>query len=425
MTEAVLITDISQLITLSGSPHPRRGSEMKDLGIVSGGCLLIHHGEILACGSPFEARSHPLARRAKKINADGRIALPGFVDSHTHPVFGGNRLRDFEKRLQGASSQEIAREGGGILSTVERTRAAPREELTQKLRSIAQKFLSCGTTTIEAKSGYGLTLQDETKILEVIRQVCQTGPLEIVPTFLGAHAVPKEFSKRPDSYLRQVIETMLPEIAKENLAEFADVFCEKGYFTPEQSEKILRSAHRLGLKLKIHADQLSLSGGSAIAAKLKCLSADHLDWISSSALSSLRSSGTIATLLPAANYLLRLTRYPPARKLIEAKVPVALATDFNPGTSPCWNMQTIIALACTQMRMSTEEALTAATINWAHAVRRGGRIGSLETGKQADVALLDLADYREIPYYFGTNHAWLVIKKGRIVHPDHEETFPF
>ncbi|MBI4051960.1 MAG: imidazolonepropionase [Elusimicrobia bacterium] len=402
---------------MAGPRGPRCGAAMKELGLIRDGAILVQDGKILAAGPAGKISSLPEAKEAESRDFGGRVVLPGFVDSHAHPVFGAARLEDFTLRVAGAGRREIAQNGGGILSSVSKIREMSESALVEQFQGRARKFLEYGTTTLEAKSGYGLDLHSELKILKAIAKVAQEGPLEIAPTFLGAHAFPKEYKNRREEYVELVVREMIPSVVKHGLAEFVDVFCEKGYFTSKESERILKEAMRQGLKAKIHAEQMSRSGGARVAAKLKAVSADHLDHISSRDRNVLKKSGTVPVLLPASNFFLG-SKYPHARRMIQAGLPVALATDFNPGTCPCWSMQMVISISCTQMRMLPEEAIVAATINGAHALGRGDRLGSLEPGKQADFIVMDMKDYREIPYYFGANQCVAAVKKGRVVYED-------
>ena len=370
---------------------------MANIGVVRDGGMLIGDGKIAAIGPSDEIER---ARgNAEVIDAGGRVMLPGFVDAHTHLVFAGNRLEDFERRARGETYEQIAKAGGGIWSTVEKTRAANESDLFEQARKRAKWFLRCGTTTIEAKSGYGLTTCDELKILGVMRRLNEETALEIVPTFLGAHAVPRDTS--PNEYVDRVINEMLPRVANEKLAEFCDVFCERGYFDIEQSRRVLTGAKKLGLKLRGHVDQLTNSGGAKLMAELCATSADHLEKTNGEGISALKSAKVQPVLLPGSVYALGSTSYPRAREMIDAGLAVVLATDFNPGSSPTPSIPMILSLACTQMKMSPAEAITASTINAAHSLGRGDRIGSLERGRLANFAIFDCEDYREIAYWFG------------------------
>src|SRR5205814_753747 len=333
----------------------------------------------------------------------GRVVLPGFVDAHAHPVFAGNRLDDFDRRAKGETYEQIAAAGGGIWSTVEKTRAASEADLLKQATKHANWFLKGGTTTVEAKSGYGLTVEDELKILRVIRRLNQETPVEFVPTFLGAHDIPDEFRNAPEQYVALVIHKMLPRVVEEQLAESCDVFCERGYFDITESEKVLRAAQEYGLRLRMHVDQLTNSGGAFLAARLRAATADHLEQVNAAEIAALAETGVQPVLLPGSVYSLGKTRYPPAREMIEAGLAVVLATDFNPGSSPTPSMPMVLSLAATQINMMPAECVTAATINAACSLNRGDKIGSLEPGKLANFAVFDCADYREIAYYFGVS----------------------
>jgi len=406
----------SQLVTLAGPKRPRIGKELSELGIIRDGGLLIRDGKIDIVGPSDEIEK--AARGAVRaglaiVDLGGRVVLPGFVDAHTHLVFAGNRLEDFERRARGESYEQIAKAGGGIWSTVEKTRGASEADLFAQAKKRADWLLRCGTTTVESKSGYGLTLDDEPKILRVIQRLNNETPLEIVPTFLGAHAVPRDTS--PDEYVDLVIDEMLPRVAKEKLAEFCDVFCERGYFDIEQSREILSAAKKLGLKLRGHVDQLTNSGGAKLMAELGATTADHLEKTDEPGIAALKTANVQPVLLPGSVYALGSTSYPRAREMIDAGLAVVLATDFNPGSSPTPSMPMILSLACTQMKMSPAEAITAATINAAYSLNRGDKIGSLESGKVANFAVFDCEDYREIAYWFGIPQTHSVYVRGERV----------
>jgi imidazolonepropionase len=409
----LLVHNASQLVTLAGPRRARIGAELREPGIIEDGYLLIRNGVIAAVGTSDDIE--PQTAEAERIDATGRVVLPGFVDAHTHPVFAGTREDEYEMRALGLSYQEISERGGGIRSTVRKTRATSEDDLYHLALPRVKWFLEHGTTTLEAKSGYGLTLEDELKILRVIRRLDGETPLDLVPTFLGAHEVPDEFRAARQEYIKIIIEEMIPRVASERLADYADVFCESRVFTVEESRRVLERARQAGLGLRLHAEQLSLSGGAELAAALGATTADHLEWIDDGGIESLRMAGVIAVLLPGAVFNLGLTRYPPARQLIEAQLPVVIATDFNPGSSPTPSMQMILSIACTQMRLTPAEAITASTINPAYSLGRGDQVGSLEPGKRADVVMFDCADYRQIPYFYGINHVMTVIKSGRVV----------
>ena len=410
--KALAVLHASQLVTLAGPKRPRVGAELSEIGIIRDGGLLIRDGRIELVGSSSEIEKK--TGDAEVIDARGKVVLPGFVDAHTHLVFAGNRLDDFERRARGDTYEQIAKAGGGIWSTVEKTRAASEAELLTQTQRHADWFLRCGTTTVESKSGYGLTLEDELKILRVMKRLNEKTPLEIVPTFLGAHAVPRKMP--PDEYVDLVVNEMLPRVSSDRLAEFCDVFCERGYFDFEESRRILNSAKDLGLRLRIHADQLSNSGAAKLAAELKAATADHLEKTDEQGIAALRSGGVQPVLLPGSVYALGSTCYPRAREMIEAGLAVVIATDFNPGSSPTASMPMILSLACTQMKMSPAEAISASTINPAYSLGRGNRIGSLESGKVANCSIFDCGDYRELAYWFGFPQTHLVYVKGRRAH---------
>ena len=406
--KSLAVLHVSQLVTLAGPTRPRVGAEMAELAIIRDGGMLIHDAKIDSVGPSDEIQRK--SRGAQIVDARGRVVLPGFVDAHTHLVFAGNRLDDFERRTRGESYKQISKAGGGIWSTVEKTRAASEQDLLAQAKRHADWFLRCGTTTVEVKSGYGLTLEDELKILRVIRSLNEESPLDIVPTFLGAHAVPREMDT--DEYIELVIDQMLPRIAKEKLAEFCDVFCERGYFDVEQSRRILTAARKLGLKLRIHADQLSNFGGAKLAAELEAATADHLEKTDRDGIAAMKSAGVQPILLPGSVFALGSSDYPRAREMIQAGLAVVVATDFNPGSSPTPSIPMILSLACTQMKMSPAEAITAATINAAYGLNRGDRIGSLERGKLATFSVFDCEDYRELAYWFGLPQTHSVYVKG-------------
>jgi imidazolonepropionase len=394
-------------VTLAGPARARVGAEMRELGVIAGGAMLVRDGLIAAVGAREDVERRAGAG-AEVVDAGGRVVLPGFVDAHTHAVFAGNRASEFEERIGGATYAEIAARGGGIRSTVRQTRESSEEELYAAGQRYRQWFLRGGTTTVEAKSGYGLSLESELKILRVIRR------LGYVPTFLGAHEVPDEYRGRIDDYVSVVCNEMLPRVAVESAAEFCDVFCEPSVFPVEKARVVLQAAVRLGLKCRVHADQFTADYASALAAEVGAVSADHLECTSEQGLRALRDAGVTAVLLPGSVYALGSARYPKARTMIELGLAVVLATDFNPGTSPTASMPMVISLACTQMKMTPAEAITAATINAAYSLDRGGEIGSLEEGKRADFAIHDAADYREIAYFFGREPAIRTYVAGKL-----------
>jgi imidazolonepropionase len=407
--KAIAVLHAAQLVTLAGPKRPRVGGEMSELGIIRDGGMLIRDGKIDIVGASDEIEK----KADEAIDVGGRVVLPGFVDAHTHLVFAGNRLGDFERRARGETYEQIAKAGGGIWSTVEKTRAASDVDLLAQAKKHAEWFLKCGTTTVEAKSGYGLTLEDELKILRVIGRLNEETPLECIPTFLGAHAVPRDQS--PEQYVDLVINEMLPRVAREKLAEFCDVFCERGYFDIEQSRKVLGAAKKLGLKLRGHVDQLTNSGGAKLMVELGATTADHLEKTDGQGIAALKAANVQPVLLPGSVYALGSTSYPRAREMIEAGLAVVLATDFNPGSSPTVSMPMILSLACTQMKMSPAEALTASTINASYSLSRGDRIGSLEVGKLANFAVFDCEDYRELAYWFGFPQTHSVYVRGERV----------
>src|SRR4051794_14298515 len=408
---SLAVLNASQLVTLSGPKRPRVRTELSELGIVRDGGMLIRAGQIEKVGPSDEIANE--VGDAEVVDAAGRVVMPGFVDAHTHLIFGGNRLEDFERRARGETYEQIAKAGGGIWSTVEKTRAASEEDLFKVAKKRVGWFLKCGTTTIEAKSGYGLTLEDELTILRVIRRLNDETPLEIVPTFLGAHAVPRETSA--DKYVDLVINEMLPRVAKEKVAEFCDVFCERGYFEVEQARKILTAAKMLRLKLRGHVDQLTNSGGAKLMADLGATTADHLEKTDEQGIAALKKAKVQPVLLPGSVYALGLREYARAREMIAAGLAVVLATDFNPGSSPTASMPMVLSLACTQMKMSPAEAITASTMNAAYSLNRGDKIGSLEAGKLANFVIFDCEDYRELAYWFGIPQTWSVYVKGERV----------
>lgn len=403
------------MITLAGPARPRVGPELRELSIIDDGAMLVHGDRIHQIGSR-NAIDQLITADCEVVDAGGRILLPGFVDAHTHPVFAGARAGEFEERSAGATYQEIAARGGGIQSTVRATREARLDELVNAGKRYADWFLRTGTTTVEAKSGYGLNLEDELKILKAIKQLDQETPLRYVPTFLGAHDIPTEYKSRREQYIALLIEEMLPRVARERLAEYCDVFCEEKVFTIDEARRLLDSARDNGLGLRIHADQLSLSGGAKLAAELGTVTADHLEHTDAEGIAALRSAGVQPVLLPGSVYALGSNRYPQAREMIDAGLAVVLATDFNPGSSPTPSMTMIFSIASTHMKMTPAESITAATLNAAYTLNRGTELGSLEHGKTADFVIHDCDDYRELAYFFGIEHAWKVHAGGRMVY---------
>jgi imidazolonepropionase len=409
--KSLAVLHASQLVTLSGPKRARVGPELSELGIIRDGGMLIRDGKIENVGRSDEIEKN--VRDGKIVDASGRVVMPGFVDAHTHLIFSGNRLEDFERRSRGETYEQIAKAGGGIWSTVEKTRAASERDLLAQAKKHANWFLRCGTTTVEAKSGYGLNVENELKILRVLRQLKEEVPLEIVSTFLGAHAVPRELS--PDEYLDLVITEMLPRVTMEKLAEFCDVFCERGYFDIDQSRKILSAAKKRGLGLRGHVDQLTNSGGAKLMAEMGATTADHLEQTDEQGIAALKKAKVQPVLVPGSVYALGSSRYPRAREMIEAGLAIVLATDFNPGSSPTPSMPMVLSLACTQMKMSPAEAITASTLNAAYSVNRGEKIGSLEPGKHANFVIFDCQDCRDLAYWFGMPQTHAVYVRGDCV----------
>jgi imidazolonepropionase len=408
----VLLTHASQLLTLRGGDRgPRRWTQLCELAIIEDGAVLIAGEKIAAVGTTDEIAKHELARKADEINCSGKVVLPGFVDSHTHPVFTAPRLIDFEKRIAGASYEEIAASGGGIRASLRGVRESSKETLAAHVLHALEDMAAQGTTTVEAKSGYGLSFEAEIKSLEAIREATSQWPGTVVATLLAAHVFPPEYRENHDEYVRLICEEMIPAVSKRKLAEFVDVFCERGAFNMQRSERILRAAvdHRLGVRA--HVCQLSLTNLAPLIG-LHPASLDHMDVVTDDDISLLAKVDTVATLLPAANYFLGLRSFPPARKLIDSGVAVALATDYNPGTAPTPSMPFVLSAACTHMKMSPAEAITAATYNGACALHLQSRKGSLEPGKDADIAIFDAKDYRELAYWFGVSRCCDTILRG-------------
>jgi imidazolonepropionase len=394
----IAIVNIGQLITLAGSPRPRIGRELSDLAIIEDAAMLIENGRITAVG-PYAELKDKIPPHSTEINAERNSVTPGFIDAHTHLVFAGNRAAEFEQRIAGATYQQIAAAGGGILRTVGLTRAATEDELLAAARRHRDWMLRSGTTTLEAKSGYGLDRDTELKMLRVIARLNSEGPARIVPTLLAAHTIPPEYKDRRGDYIRFVTEELIPEVAKLGLAKYCDVFCDDHAFTAEEAHVVLTSAVRYGLGLRVHAEQFRSGTGAVIASILGAATADHLEAIEDEDLFHLWTAGTQPVLLPGSVFALSRTQYPPARKMIDAGLAVVLATDFNPGSSPVPSMPFVLSLACLQMGFSPAEALTAATINAAHSLGLGAEVGSLEAGKQADFVIHEFADYRELAYF--------------------------
>jgi imidazolonepropionase len=410
-----LITGCSELLTLRG-PVPRRGRALGDLGIIRDGALLVRGDRIAAVGPRRRIERLRETRRAEKLDLGGRVVLPGFVDSHTHLVFPASRAAEYEQRISGKTYEEITRAGGGIRSTVTALRRASPKTLKARAAAHLREFAAHGTTTLEAKSGYGLDWESERKILLILHDLHQEQPLDIVPTFLGAHVVPPEFRRRPEAFVNALVERWIPAVATAGLAEFCDVYCDRGAFTVAQARRILLAGRAWGLVPRIHAEQLAHTGAARLAIELQAASADHLEKLDDGDIRALALSNVVCALLPGCCFHLGLPHYAPAHALIKEGAIVALATDFNPGTSPTVSMAMILSLACTQMRMTPAEAISAATINPAYSLRQHDRIGSLEVGKYADLGVFDVAGYQEIPYYFGVNLCTLTMKRGVVIH---------
>jgi imidazolonepropionase len=403
-----------------GEKSPRRGQALKEIGLIEDAALLCGGGKIIAAGRQRELRRHPWLKKHKRkieeIDCKSRVVLPGLIDCHTHPVFAAPRLVDFEKRIAGASYQEISAAGGGIRSSVTGVRDAGRRELGENVLKFLWAMLGLGTSTVEAKSGYGLTLEDEIKSLEAIRDAARLWPGTIVPTLLAAHVVPQEYAGREDAYVHHICEEIIPLTARKKLAKFVDVFCERGAFTLSQSEQILSAARRHGLGTRAHVCQFTPSKLRGLLT-LQPSSLDHMDCVSDEDVAALAQERTVAVLLPGANYFLGHADYPGARRLIDAGVAVALATDFNPGTSPTPSMPFVLSAACTHMKMSPAETIVAATINAACALDLQDSKGSIEAGKDADLAVYDCGDYREIAYWFAWNRCVQMVVSGHSVGP--------
>src|SRR5712691_2741125 len=411
--ENLAVVNCTQLVTLAGPKRPRAGAELRQLSIIEDGAMFIR-GDRIEVADRRREIERLITSDCKVIDAGKRVVMPGFVDAHTHPVFAGIRANEFEQRASGATYREIAARGGGIRSTVRATRNASLSDLVKSGERYAEWFLRGGTTTVEAKSGYGLTTEDELKLLRAIKQLDQETPLNYVPTFLGAHDIPSEYKSRRQTYVSLVINEMLPRVAEEKLAEYCDVFCEEDVFTTDESWQILSAARCHGLGLRIHADQLSLSGGAKLAAELNAATADHLEHTDAAGIAALKAAQVQPVLLPGSVYALGSSNYPAARAMIGAGLAVVLATDFNPGSSPTPSMPMILSLACTQMKMTPAEAVAAATINAAYSLGRGDEIGSLEKGKRADFVVHECEDYRELAYFFGIEHAHAAYTSGKL-----------
>jgi imidazolonepropionase len=415
----LIVRGASELLTCAG-PIPRARAAQSDIGAVPRGAAAARGGVLVFVGpeADLERKVRPLPGAAI-VEARGGTVLPGFCDPHTHLPFAGTRAEEFHARVAGATYQEIAAAGGGILSTVRHVRAATEDDLVSAALPRLRRMLAHGTTSLEAKSGYGLTEEDELKQLRALRRLREMQPVEITATLLAAHTLPPEFRNDREGYVRLVAERIIPRAAAERLAESCDVFLEQNVFGREEARRVLAAGVTHGLAPRLHADQLSSSGGADLAAEVHALSADHLEHCSAEGRAALARAGTVAVLLPGATFALMLSDYADARGLIAAGVPVALATDFNPGTCYTESMPMIVTLAVLQMRLSIAEAIVAATANAAAALGRGDRVGSLEVGKQADLIVLDLPDHRHLAYHFGVNPVASVVKRGKVVVAPH------
>jgi imidazolonepropionase len=412
ITVDLLIKNAAELLTLSPSMGEGPG-----LGMIRNGAVGISGETIAWVGDSGRIHGEvALSEGGQEIDASGKVAMPGLIDSHTHLVFAGSREREFEQRIQGLSYLEIAERGGGILSTVEATRTASFDELLFLGRKRLDRMLSKGVTTIEAKSGYGLSLQDELKILRVIRKLNEIHPVDIVATFLGAHTIPKEYKSERSRYVDLVTREMIPEVAGQGLAQFCDVFCEEKAFSLAETRKILVAGKEYGLKPKLHADQLSSGNGAELAAEVGACSADHLEYVSPEGMERMAEKGVVAVLLPGASFFLSMKKYPPAREMIERGLAVSLATDFNPGSSMTESLTLMMTMGCILYRMLPEEVIRATTVHAAKSMGRESQVGALERGKQADLLILDAPNYRYLPYHFGVDHVERVIKRGKVVY---------
>ncbi|MGA9407494.1 MAG: imidazolonepropionase [Bacteroidota bacterium] len=408
----LFIKNIGQLVTVASNGKPfKAGREMRELNIIDNAAVLIENGIIQQIG-PSDKLSAPTD--IDVLDVANRVALPGFVDSHTHTVFAGSRENEFAMRAEGRSYTEIANVGGGILSTMKATRAATKKELLRSAGRRLNEMMKLGTTTVEIKSGYGLRVDAETKILDVLHDLRRDHYMNVIPTFLGAHAFPPEFTEDRNGYVELITSKMLPYIGERQLAVFCDVFCDEGYFDLHQTEQILLEAKRFGLIPKVHADQLFAIGGTELGIHLNAISVDHLEHLTPNGIEALKKSSTIATVLPGPSFFLNHP-YAPARSIIDANIPLAIATDFNPGSSMSFSMPMMMTIACTQMKMTPEEVIAASTLNGAAALGLSHETGSIEVGKQADIVVYDVPNYRYIPYHYGVNHAWKIIKNGTVL----------
>lgn len=413
MKADLIIINAGELLTMAGPNRPRCGKEMEDLGMVKHGAVAILENRIIEVGTTEEITSKYEADSI--IDAEGQVVMPGFVDPHTHVVFVNTRENEFEMRIQGKTYVEISKAGGGIRSSIQAVRDASEDELYELSVKRINNMIACGTTTLESKSGYGLTTESELKMLRVIKRLKEDLPLDMVSTFMGAHEFPTEYKDNREEYIRILKEEMMPAVKAEGLADYCDIFTEDHVYNIEQSREIMQHAKDLGFKLRFHADEIEPIGGAELAGELGAISADHLGAVSPEGIKALKAGGTIATLLPGTLFSLASKSYAPARDMITAKLPVALATDYNPGSCNCDSMQFVITLACLNMRMTPAEAIVASTINAAYAVEMGDKVGSIEAGKQADILIMDMPTYQFLPYHFGSNNVKTVIKNGKII----------
>jgi len=414
----VIIKDISQLITVKSGTKAKKGSEMQDIGLVENGWIAIKENKIIGVGSGDIASEFKIQEHTLIVDGKGKTVTPGLIDSHTHLVHAGSRENELALKLKGVPYLEILNKGGGILSTVRATQATTLEELVNQSKKSLDRMLTYGVTTVEVKSGYGLEIDTEIKQLEAIDILNKQSNSDLVSTFMGAHAIPGEYKNNPDKFVDIVINEMLPIVAERGLAEFCDVFCEEGVFSIDQTRKILKAAEKLGLKSKIHADEIKSLGGAGLAAELGVASADHLMAASEEGLKMMAEKGVVAVALPGTSFNLAMGKYANARKMIEYGLSVALATDYNPGSCPTENIQLIMSLGCLYLKMTPEEVISAVTINAAAAINREHEIGSIEIGKKADIVIFDTPNLYYIPYHFGINHVDIVIKNGKIVVKD-------
>jgi imidazolonepropionase len=413
MKADLIIKNAKQLITLKGVPKARAGKEADELSIIVNGALAVKDDQIIAVGTSEQIAAG--FQTENLINAAGKVVMPGFVDPHTHPVFVNTRENEFEMRIKGKSYVEISQSGGGIRSSIQSVREASEDELYRLSLKRVKKIISNGTTTLEAKSGYGLSTESELKMLKVIDRLNKTLPIDIIPTFLGAHEFPPEYKDNREEYIRILKEEMMPQVKDLDLAVYCDIFTEDHVYNVQQSEDILSRAKELGFKIRMHADEIEPIGGAELAGRIGAISADHLGAASDEGIAAMRDNGVIATLLPGTIFSLGMKSYARARDMIDAGLPVALATDFNPGSCNCDSMQFVITLACLQMKMTPAEAITASTINAAYALEMGDEIGNLEVGKKADILIMDMPSYRFLPYHFGSNNVETIIKNGKII----------